>query len=48
MQSVSGDTHSELTPSGEPEEGRPRLEVHMRSVSGDLKLHRAASETTAA
>ena len=41
MQTVSGETGSDLTPSAGPDAGRPRLELRMRSVSGDLKVERA-------
>jgi len=48
LQSVAGEARSDLESSGEPEAGRPRLEVRMRSVSGDLRVHRAAEAAPAA
>jgi DUF4097 and DUF4098 domain-containing protein YvlB len=41
LQTVSGDTQSDLAPSTGPEGDRPRLDLRMRSVSGDLKVERA-------
>jgi hypothetical protein len=41
LQTVSGETGSDLTPSAGPDADRPRLELRLRSVSGDLKVERA-------
>lgn len=43
LQSLSGDTVSELPPTDGPGDGGPALELRLKSLSGDLRVHRADS-----